>query len=204
MGFENFPIDENPPEQPTVVVPEESSNRTFLIIALALGAIAVLALACIFGYALVVRPRYLAQQNAYAQTQSAQETRVEQIVALTATSGEATVIASGWTPTPSETPVLPTATPTASPTPVLAVATTSTADSALGSADATATALHGTLEANATLYVATLTAGPTISALQPTGMPQSGFADEVGLPTLLGTAALLIVVIFLARRLRTA
>lgn len=205
MGFDNFPTDENQPVQPTVAVPEESSNRTFLMIALALGAIAVLAMACIFGYALVARPRYLAQQNSYAQTQSAQKTEVERIVALTATSSESTAIASGWTPTPIDTPILPTPTPTSSPTPVVAVATTETAGSAPpGPADATATALHATLEANATLYVATLTAGPTLAAVQPTGMPQSGFADEVGLPSMLGSAGLLIVVIFLARRLRTA
>jgi LPXTG-motif cell wall-anchored protein len=65
---------------------------------------------------------------------------------------------------------------------------------------ATATALHATLEANATLYVSTLTARP----LQPTEIPKTGFADEVGLPAMLGMAVLLIVIIILARRLRTA
>jgi LPXTG-motif cell wall-anchored protein len=35
-------------------------------------------------------------------------------------------------------------------------------------------------------------------------LPKSGFADEVGAPSLLGLAVLLVVVIFLARRLRTA
>jgi hypothetical protein len=35
-------------------------------------------------------------------------------------------------------------------------------------------------------------------------MGSYGFADEVGLPAMLGLAGLLIVVIFLARRLRTA
>lgn len=36
------------------------------------------------------------------------------------------------------------------------------------------------------------------------GMPGTGFADEVGLPLMVGLAALLLVVIFVARRLRTA
>jgi LPXTG-motif cell wall-anchored protein len=56
------------------------------------------------------------------------------------------------------------------------------------------------LQANATLYAATLTARP----LQPTAIPNTGFADDVGLPAMLGMAVLLVVVIFLARRLRTA
>jgi LPXTG-motif cell wall-anchored protein len=35
-------------------------------------------------------------------------------------------------------------------------------------------------------------------------MPDTGFADEVGIPSLIGIAILLVAVIFLARRLRTA
>jgi len=45
----------------------------------------------------------------------------------------------------------------------------------------------------------TQTATPTA-----TGLPDTGFADDIGAPTLLGMAALLIVVIFVARRLRAA
>jgi len=36
----------------------------------------------------------------------------------------------------------------------------------------------------------------------PTGLPKTGFADEVGLPGLFGVAALLVVIIFVARRAR--
>jgi len=35
-----------------------------------------------------------------------------------------------------------------------------------------------------------------------TALPQTGFAEDVGLPGLLGAAAILLLVIFLARRLR--
>lgn len=204
MGFENLNPDDNTPE--TVVVPEESgSNRTFLLIAAALGAIAVLALGCIAAYAFVVLPRTRAQQDAYAQTQAAQRTEVERIVAMTATSDQATAIAQAWTATPTRTPIPPTPTPTSSPTPVVAVATGDAAAPSPGPDDATATALHATLDANATLYVATLTAAPGALTATPTSaMPNSGFADEVGLPAMLGMAALLILVIFLARRLRSA
>lgn len=53
---------------------------------------------------------------------------------------------------------------------------------------------------------ATLSAGAaqTATAMAAGGMPGTGFADEVGLPLLVGMAALLLVVIFVARRLRTA
>jgi hypothetical protein len=37
-----------------------------------------------------------------------------------------------------------------------------------------------------------------------TGLPATGFADQVGLPAMVGAAALLLVVIFIARRLRMA
>jgi hypothetical protein len=66
--------------------------------------------------------------------------------------------------------------------------------------EATATMLYATLHANSTAVVQTLAvASPT-----PTRLAATGFADDVGLPAMLGMAALLIVVIFLARKLRTA
>jgi hypothetical protein len=206
MGFENFNVDDNDNAPDTVVVTEQASNRTFLLILLALGGIAVLTLACIGAYLLVFRPRSLAQRAALEQTLTAQAAEVEGIVAMTATSDEATAIAAAWTATPSRTPIPPTDTPTPSPTPVVAVATADVNAPTLtaGPDDATATALHATLDANATLYVATLTAGPSAPTPTPTRIPAAGFADDVGLPAMLGMAALLIVVIFVARRLRTA
>jgi hypothetical protein len=55
--------------------------------------------------------------------------------------------------------------------------------------------------------LATAAAQATLSALQatatPTALPSTGFADEVGLPSLLLMGGALVVVIFLARRLRT-
>jgi hypothetical protein len=44
----------------------------------------------------------------------------------------------------------------------------------------------------------------TAVAAQATVLPESGFADEVGLPGMVGLAAVLIAVIFLARKLRTS
>ncbi|MDI6695978.1 MAG: hypothetical protein QME21_13095 [Anaerolineales bacterium] len=201
MAFDNLNLDDNLPDDESPS-PEESSNRTFLIIAAALGGIALLALACIAVYALVLLPRTREAQLSRRMTLEAQETEVAAIIAATSTASEMTAIAAAYTATPTETPVPPTATATSSPTPVVAAATgdAGAPTATLGPDMATATALHATLEANATLYVSTLTARP----LQPTEIPKTGFADEVGLPAMLGMAVLLIVIIILARRLRTA
>jgi hypothetical protein len=201
MGMEDFKMDDELEQQPEETpLPEESSNRTFLIIAAALGGIALIALVCIAIYALVLWPRAQEAQAAQRATLEAQNTEVAVIIASTSTSAAETAIAAGFTATPSRTPLLPTATATSSPTPVVAVPSASPTSAALGPEMATATALNSTLQANATLYAATLTARP----LQPTAIPNTGFADEVGLPAMLGMAVLLVVVIFLARRLRTA
>jgi hypothetical protein len=184
MGMEDFKLDDDL-EQPSEeeALPEESSNRTFLIIAAALGGIALIALVCIAIYALVLYPRSQSEQEARRATVDAE-----------------TAISAKFTATPTLTSLPPTATATSSPTPVVAVPITSPQAPTVGPEMATATALHSTLQANATLYAATLTARP----LQPTAIPNTGFADDVGLPAMLGLAVLLVVVIFLARRLRTA
>jgi hypothetical protein len=201
MGMEDFQLDddlEQPPDE--APLPEESSNRTFLIIAAALGGVALIALMCIAVYVLVFLPRAREAQTAQRATLEAQNTEVALIIARTSTSAAETAMAAGFTATPTNTLPPPTATATSSPTPVVAVPSPSPQTAVTGPEMATATALHSTLQANATLYAATLTARP----LQPTAIPNTGFADDVGLPAMLGMAVLLVVVIFLARRLRTA
>ena len=201
MSFENFNLDsETPGEGETP--PEESSNRTFLIIAGVLGAIALLALLCIAIYALVLWPRTRSAQANQKATLEAQNTEVALIIARTSTAAAQAAIEAAYTHTPTATmpPSMFTGTPTQ--TPVVAMATTTTPQytATTGPELATATALHATLTANAILYASTLTA----RAFPSTAVPETGFADEVGLPVMLGLAVLLIVVIFLARRLRTA
>jgi len=201
MGMEDFQLDDDL-EQPSEEEPqpEASSNRTFLIIAASLGGIALIALVCIAIYALVLLPRTRNEQEARRATLEAQNTEVAVIIARTSTSAAETAIAAAFTATPTRKSLPPTASATSSPTPVVAVEMTSPQAPTLSSEMATATALNSTLQANATLYAATLTAKP----LQPTAIPTTGFADEVGLPAMLGMAVLLVVVIFLARRLRSA
>ncbi len=199
MSFENLDLDTEPIGEEEAL-PEESSNRTFLIIAGILGAIALLALLCIAVYALVLVPRTKSAQDNQKATVNAQNTEVALIIARTSTAAAQAAIEAAYTHTPTATSVVPTA--AASPTPVVVIGTTTTpqATATVGPEMATAAALHATLTANAILYAATLTA----RVGQPTSVPDTGFADDVGLPTMMGLAVLLIVVIFLVRRLRTA
>jgi LPXTG-motif cell wall-anchored protein len=212
MAFENLDLNNNeelPPEGGGLP-PEESGNRTFLILAGVLGAVALLCLVFIAIYALVVVPRSRNAQAAQRATVDAQNTQVAMIVEGTAMAATSTAIVAAYTATPTETPVPPTPTASSTPTPVLAVPTTAVAQAlnaspTTGPDMATATALHATLEANATLYAATLTAKPgsAATATKQASIPKTGFADSVGLPLMIGMAVALIAIIFLARRLRS-
>ena len=164
--------------------PEETSNRTFLIAAGILGWIVLLSIICLAGYALIILP----QQNAARQTQSAIETQNADTIndALTAT---AVAFDLSQTPQITDTP-FPTDTPVvAQPSPTNTLEFTLTPD------PATATVAAGL----------TRVAASTRTVVAPsTALPTSGFADEVGLPGLVIAALALVVVIFLARRLRAA
>ncbi len=163
--------------------PEESGNRTFLIWAGILGGIMLLSIACVAGYAFVVLPR----QAATRATQQAAliEQGVEVNVTLSAIA-QAELL--------SQTPA-PTATPTVTNTPVFQNVTT--------------TPTVGTVDPQTATVIAALTqaaqAQLTITAL-PTStlLPNTGFADEVGAPGLVVMAISLVVVILLARRMRTS
>jgi hypothetical protein len=202
MSFENLDLNEELEEEPAP--PEESSNRTFIIIAGVLGAIALLALVCIAVYALVLLPRTRNAQEAQRATLDAQNTEVAAIIERTSTAAEKQAIEAAYTHTPTNTLVAPTFTPTSSPTPVVAMPTTAVAPLATDTPNAqtaTAVALFATLDANATRLASTFTARP---GGQATSIPNTGFADDIGLPAMIGMAVLLIAIIFLARRLRTA
>ena len=164
-------------------MPEESSNRTFLIAAGILGGIVLLSLACLAGYVLLIRP----QQTSAQQTQSAIETQNADTIsdALTAT---AVAFDLSQTPQITDTPF---------PTNTLVVAqpsATNTLEFTLTPDPATVTveALQTQVAASTATVLATSTALPT-----------SGFADEVRLPGLVIAAMVLVAVIFLARRLRS-
>jgi hypothetical protein len=164
--------------------PEESSNRTFLIAAGILGGIVLLSIACLAGYALVILPQKQAAQTGEQSAQATQNAQINE--ALTAT-GVAFDLSQ--TPQATET-LLPTDTPVvAQPT------ATNTPEFTLTPDPATATVAAGLTQ---------LAASTATIVVTSTALPTSGFADEVGLPGLVIAAMVLVIVIFLARRLRAS
>jgi cytoskeletal protein RodZ len=191
----NNPVMSDIPEaQP----PEEKSNRTFLIVGGIMAGLVFLTLVCMAIYFLLILPRTTAQRSA---TQTAVSKANAQVIQqMTATAGAAL-----WTatlpptalPSPSASPVPPT--PTLSPTPVIAVNTatvTETTDPA--TLNAMQTQLSGQMTSTALALAA------SGGATTPSVMPQTGFFDEFGLPSLIILAIALVAVIFLARRMRKA
>ena len=163
-------------------MPEESSNRTFLIAAGVLGGIVLLSLACLAGYVLLIRPQQIGAQ----QTQSAIEKQNAETIndALTATA-----MSYNLSQTPQITdPPFPTDTPV-----VAQPSATNTLETTLTPDPATATVGAGLTQVSASTGAVVATS---------TALPTSGFADEVGLPGLVIAALVFIAVIFLVRRLR--
>ena len=212
--------------------PEGSGNRTFFIVAGVLGGILLLALLCLALYTLVFAPQQRNQQATQAAEINAQNTQVAMAVTQTSQAARWTATATATT-TPSGTVIYvvragdslesiarqfgvtveellavnqkPNITIQVgeqilipnrgqirvTPTQVLAAPTIS----ASPTADRTATVAFLLTEAAA----GRLTVTPTAS-----GLPNTGFADDFGVPGMVGLALVLIVVIYLARRLRTA
>jgi apolipoprotein N-acyltransferase len=170
-------------------LPEESSNRTFVLAAAGLGGLLILSMICLGIYALVIAPR---QEEA----RIARATEIVQENTQTALSLTQTVEAERATATPAATDTqAPTATPTVTPTQVVVLPSdTPTA------IPETQTALTATAAAQATLDAEQQAETPTAT---PTALPSTGVADEAGLPGLLMAAAALVVVVFLARRMRS-
>lgn len=168
---------------------EESSedgdnNRTFWLVAGILGAILILALVCMVVYTMVILPSRGENQAATAAAINTQNASVEMTAKAEAESR-------AWTSTPTLTSTSAPVTPTASNTPVVQPTDTPTGPTV-------------TIDPRTATVSALLTqqAGSDVTP-SPTGLPDSGFADNVGIPGMLALAAALVVVIFLARRLRT-
>jgi LPXTG-motif cell wall-anchored protein len=190
MTFENMDTEFEPGTEEAGPPPEESSNRPFLIVASILGGIMLLSLLCIVAFALA-RPMITGGAN--RQTQAAeinlQNTSVAHGVSLTA-------VALQWTATsPPTLPPTVTETPAPTHTLVVAQAATNTPSPTTDPRTATVAAL---------LTQAAQAQTTPEAAATPTQLPTTGFADDVGAPGLLGMAVLLIGIIFLSRRLRTA
>jgi hypothetical protein len=153
-------LDDAPP-------PEESGNKTFLLVAAVLGGIVLLSIVCLAVYGLYFLPKQTATQVNQALTEKALMSLPSPTLTLA----------------PTETPVFQQVTPTVAPvdpqTATVAAALTQAAHAQL-----------------------TVTGMPT-STLLP-NMPNTGFIDDVGAPGLVVMALALVIVILLARRLRTS
>lgn len=198
MAFENLNFDDDL-DKTGEAPPEETGNRTFLVIAGVLGAIAVLALVSIAAYAMMILPGQRSARESYQATLDIQNTEVANIINMTSTT--AVEAANSIALTSTAASLLPSSTPTASPTSVLAVIVQNTATPTMRWEMATATVLNATIMANAEQYSATSTAR---AAMVTQVIPDTGFADDAGLPALFGMSLLLAGVILVARRLRSA
>jgi len=162
------------------------SGKNFLIAIGIMGAILVLALVLL----LLIAPKLIAQQQSSQLEQVAQINAANTATALAATSQ---FIANQATATPQPTAVEPTKTP-------VVVISTSTAEvgGASGGDGLSANEL-ATVSALQTKMAAAGTPEPTA-----TNLPNTGFADDFGLPGVFGLAAVLVAVVFISRKIRTA
>lgn len=168
---------------------ESSNNRTFMIAAAVLGGLVLLSLICMGAYVLFLNP----SRNAAQATQQAQ------------INANNTQVAGAFTQTAQVLLFTPTSQPTSTPTntPVIAQASATPAPPTNTPDPLTATvaALYTQAAINALTVVPTSTALGTALA-QPSQVPATGFADEVGLPGLAIMSVVLVAVILLARRMR--
>ncbi|MGB2962752.1 MAG: hypothetical protein WBB69_02065 [Anaerolineales bacterium] len=166
------------------------SNRTFLVVAGILGGILLIALIAIAAYAILYLPSRETGQQTQAAAVYATNTAVAEESQLTA-------IAKQITLTPTFTATLP---PTGTSTPI----PTNTATPVLAP---TNTQEEGTADSETATVAALLTqqaGGGATPVPTATALPETGFADEFGVPGLLLVAGVLMVVIILSRRLRAS
>lgn len=183
--FDDLDFEEMDSEE--TITTSRGSNRTFLVVAGILGAILLIALLAIAAYALLVLPGRDTGQQTQVAAINATNTAVAEEAQLTAIAKQITLtptFTATLPPTETSTPI-----PTNTATPVLAP--TNTPDPATETVAALLTQQAG--------GGADETPVPTATAL-----PDTGFADDFGVPGLLLIAGVLMVIIILSRRLRVS
>ncbi len=195
-------------------VPEEgaaegaSDNRTFVMVAGGIGGFLLIAMLCLAVYAFFILPGQTGDDEA-ALTATAQQAEIDQRLTGTA-------IVDAYTPTITDTP-LPTNTATMTSTATQPVAEDATATEpaipiftevplggpTIDPRTVTVQALYtaaAVAQTQAASSILTVTPTSTLTSI----LPETGFIDDIGAPGLMAFAALLILVIFAARRLREA
>jgi len=198
MGMNDFEdLDFEDISSDSTISTSRGSNRTFLIVAGILGGILLIALLAIAAYAILILPNRGTNQQTQAAEINATNTAVAEGAQLTAIARQVTF-------TPTFTATLPptetsTPAPTSTATPVLAPTNTAAPDDGpTATPDAAATATVAAL--------LTQQAGGDEPTPVPTStaLPDTGFADDFGVPGLALIAGVLLVIIILSRRLRTS
>ena len=200
--------------------PGRNGNRTFTIIAGVLGGLIVLALLCVGALALFrFLPGQRAAQHA-SETNTAQATAIA--LAASQTASAPTITTTSRPPTISTNTQVPTKTPVI----VLGPTKTATLDIAVATRNALSTQAAQTAQASPatpipqatqttqstptqrtlaaptktnTAVVPTNTTRPTTTAL-----PATGIGEDLGTPGMIVVAFVLVMVIFLVRKMRTA
>ncbi|MBC7879168.1 MAG: hypothetical protein H7Y59_18520 [Anaerolineales bacterium] len=188
MSFDDNNFDDPGDE----ALPEEgNNNRTFMVAIGILGGIILISVACLGGFLLLNRQGTSAAQQAAATANANGTATAAAFInqALTATEGAILPTTTSTLP-PSSTPPVSIASPTETPDPALPAAlapgTPAAATATVGAALTQAAA------AQLTVVVTT------------TALPNTGFADDLGIPGLVAMALAFVIVILLARRLRVA
>ena len=195
--FDNLEFEEIDSEE--TIATSRGSNRTFLVVAGILGGILLIALLAIAGYALVILPGRDTGQQTQVAAINATNTAIAEEARLTA-------IVMRGTLTPIFTATLPPVTETLTPAPTNIP--TNTATPVLAPTNTPEPTSEGTQDPGTATVAALLTQqaeeGEETPIPTATALPETGFADDFGVPGLLLVAGVLMVVIILSRRLRVS
>lgn len=200
-----FDDDEQPdmgspaPDQDDEQAPEEGegNNRTFILLLIGIGGFALVAILCIAGYFFLSRAG-----GPLARPDTGATAAAETQLAIFSQETQSALASPTLEPTPTFTE-----TPTATSVVVFATETPLAVDPVTATFEAMQTQVSGNL-LTATAQAAvtgttTIAAGVgTRTATSTARIPNTGFADEVGLPGLVIVTIILLAVILLARRLR--
>jgi len=193
--FDDLEFEEMDSEE--TIATSRGSNRTFLVVAGILGGILLIALLAIAGYAVVILPGRDTGQQTQVAAINATNTAIAEEARLT-------VIVMRGTLTPIFTATLPPVTETLTPDPTNIP--TNTATPVLAPTNTPEPTSEGTQDPGTATVAALLTqqAGEETPIPTATALPNTGFADDFGVPGLLLVAGVLMVVIILSRRLRVS
>jgi hypothetical protein len=177
----------------------KKTNKNFWVAIGVIGIFVLLIVAAMAAYLLVIYPQQRAAQLNQAAQINAQNT-------MTVQAATEIAFAQAQLLTPSPTMVIATEIPTNTP---VVVFPTATEEPTMAAADLSAAGGDLFYRTQTVAALLTLAAGGTVNTATPNGLtatalPTTGFADEVGLPGLFGLGVILLGVVIVVRRLRSA